>query len=78
MTTIKSFVERLKKIGIDVELGCNYPWVYLEKINGKRVKEKFRANHGFTAFFIAIKRDDPHAEKITDISKIFKLIRRYL
>jgi hypothetical protein len=52
MNTIDRFVERLKKINIKVALVGNYPWVYLETVNGKRVKETFRGNHGFTAFFI--------------------------
>lgn len=78
MTTIDSFVNRLKKIGITVELGANYSWIYIEKINGKSVKEKFLANHGFTAFFISIKKEDNNAARITDISEIFKLIRIYI
>ena len=34
---------RLDKIGIDVEFAANYPWIYIWKINGKRVKETFEA-----------------------------------
>lgn len=26
------FQKRLKKIGIDIELGANWPWVYITKI----------------------------------------------
>jgi hypothetical protein len=76
MTTVTSFVERLAKIGIKVELIGNYPWVYLDKINNKKVTEKFEANHGFTVFFSPIRSDQN--EKITNISEIFKLIRKYL
>jgi hypothetical protein len=61
---ITRFVERLKKIGIEVKLVGNYPWVYINEICGVRVKEKFEGNHGFTSEF-------------TDISEIFKLIRKY-
>jgi hypothetical protein len=76
MTTIKSFVERLKKIGINVELAGNFPWVYLDKVNNVKVWERFQGNHGFTVFFVAI-RPQEH-DKITDISKIFKKIREML
>lgn len=78
MTTIKSFHNRLAKIGINITLIGNYPWIYLDTINGKRVKEKFEGNHGFTAFFLSIRRDDPQEHKITDVSEIFKLIRKYI
>jgi len=71
MTTIKSFIERLSKIGINVELISNYPWIYLDKVNGNKVKEKFQGNHGFTVFFLT-----KDGVKITDISIIFNLIRK--
>jgi len=73
MTTIQSFVNRLKKIGVEVELLGNYPWVYLDKVNGKKVKGTLHADHGFTVFFVAIRRGEP--DKITDITEIFKKIR---
>lgn len=72
---IKSFVERLKKIGITVELAGNFPWIYLEKINGVRVRERFLANHGFTVAFYPVKKDQ--SLKFTDIKEIFDLIRKY-
>ena len=37
---ITVFLERLKKIGIEVKLVGNYPWVYLDEICGIKVKEK--------------------------------------
>ncbi len=76
MTTIRSFVERLHKIGVRVELVGNFPWVYLDKVNGKKVVEKLHANHGFTVFFCAI--ETGQHDKITDIDLIFKTIRKYL
>jgi hypothetical protein len=76
MTTISSFVNRLKKIGIQVELFGNYPWVYLDKVNGKKVTEKFMGDHGFTVFFRAIRPGRP--DTITDIRTIFKQIRQML
>jgi len=73
---ITRFVERLKKIGIDVKLVGNFPWVYIDEICGKRVTEKFQANHGFTLIFFPGRNDSPPSE-FTDISEIFKLIRKY-
>ena len=73
---IKVFVERLKKIGIDVKLSGNYPWVYITEICGKRVTEKFNGNHGFTIIFLPVRNDSPPSE-FTDIKEIFKLIRKY-
>ena len=73
---IKVFVERLKKIGIDVKLSGNYPWVYITEICGKRVTEKFYGNHGFTIIFLPARNDSPPSD-FTDIEEIFKLIRKY-
>ena len=70
------FIERLKKIGIDVKLSGNFPWVYLDEICGIRVKETFQANHGFTVMFLPTRNDSPVSE-FTDIGEIFKLIRKY-
>ena len=74
---ITRFVERLKKIGIDVKLSGNFPWVYIDEICGIRVTEKFAANHGFTLIFLPGRNDSPVSE-FTDIEEIFKLIRKYV
>ena len=69
------FINRMKLIGIDVKLAGNYPWIYIQEINGKRVTEKFHGNHGFTIAFLPIR---PEVElDFTDITEIFKLIRKY-
>ena len=73
---ITRFVERLKKIGIDVKLSGNFPWVYIDEICGIRVTERFEANHGFTLIFLPGRNDSPVSE-FTDIEEIFKLIRKY-
>lgn len=73
---IKVFVERLKKIGIEVKLQGNFPWVYLNEICGIKVKEKLYGNHGFTIIFLPGRTDSPPSE-FTDISETFKLIRKY-
>lgn len=76
MTTIESFINRLGKIGVEVILFANYPYIYLDSVNGNRIQETFWGEHGFTAFFKAIRKGEP--DQITDISKIFKTIRKYL
>jgi hypothetical protein len=71
------FVERMKKLGIEVELMGNFPWIYIERINSKRIQEEdyFCGDHGFTIAFLPVRNDqDLH---FTDISEIFKLIRKY-
>ncbi len=70
------FVERLKKIGIDIKLSGNFPWIYIQEINGKRVTETFQANHGFTVMFLPGRNDSPVSE-FTDIKEIFNLIKKY-
>ena len=74
---IKVFVERLKKLGIEVKLMGNYPWVYIDEICGKKVTETFDGNHGFTLIFLPSRNDSPPSE-FTDITEIFKLIRKYV
>ena len=73
---ICSFVKRLQKIGIKVELTGNFPWIYLDKVNGKRVIEKFEGNHGFTIAFAPIKRG--RILQFTDIREIFNILRKYV
>lgn len=76
MEKLDVFKDRLGKIGIDVEFAANFPWIYLYKINGKLVKERFEADHGFTVAFLPIRVD--MSFHFTDIAEIFKLIRKYI
>jgi hypothetical protein len=73
---ITVFVNRMNRIGIDVKLAGNFPWIYINSINGKRVTETFEANHGFTIAFLPIKNDKEI--EFTDITETFKLIRKYI
>lgn len=75
MNKLTIFIKRLAKIGVDIKLGANFPWIYINAINGKDVTETFRAEHGFTVAFLPIKKDQQI--EFTDISEIFKLIRKY-
>ena len=72
---INKFTRGLDKIGIKVTYVGNYPWIYLDTINGVKVKEKFEGNHGFTVFWLPVRRDRPI--RISDITEVFKLIRKY-
>jgi len=74
---INRLVPRLLKIGINVELFGNYPWIYLDKVNGNKIKREdyFRGNHGFTIAFSPIRNDQKM--ELTDIGKVFEVIRKY-
>lgn len=65
-------IDRLNKIGITLDLVANYPWIYIRKINGKVVTERYLANHGFTIAFT-----NGADAKLTDLKEIFKLLRKY-
>lgn len=67
-------VDRLKVIGITLELRGNYPWVYLHTVNGNKVTGRYRARHGWTIF---IGQQDG-TYKITDRREVFKKIRETL
>ncbi len=75
MEKLRILHDRLLKIGIETEYVSNVPWVYLTKINGKRVTEKFEAEHGFTVAFLPARVDRPF--HFTDLRTIFKTIRKY-
>lgn len=77
---IDIFHRRLKKIGIETEFVGNYPWIYLDKVNGKKVEGKFHGNHGFTAFFLNIdmKTNKVIPYKFSDMKAVFKKVRSTL
>lgn len=70
---IERFVRRLKRIGIDVKLSLNTPWVYLDEVNGHRVTEHFHAEHGFTAFWWPVRLGQDIV--FTDRRKVFAKVR---
>lgn len=75
---INIFCKRMEKIGIKIQLVGNYPWIYLDSVNGNRIKKEdyYLANHGFTIGWSGIKIDSkPHL--IEDRDLIFKMIRKY-
>lgn len=74
---INRLVTRLKKIGIEVQLFGNYPWIYLDSINGNRIKKEdyYLGNHGFTIAFYPNKEEK--VMQLNDIKKTFEVIRKY-
>lgn len=82
MNIIKKFIERLKKIGIEVELTSNVPWVYLESVNGNKVKEKQFSDHKFTIFLGPVSVETPkgivRTYRIVEPKNTFKIIRKYV
>lgn len=77
MTTLDTLIQRLNKIGIEIKLVGNYPWIYLEYINGNRIQKEdyYFANHGFTIAFMPM--SEREKIEILDIKKTFKIIRKY-
>lgn len=73
---INSFVRRLRKIGIQVELFSNTPFIYLDRVNGKKVQGKYYSDHAFTAFWGGIRIGQKAS--FTDMSKVFQKVRETL
>lgn len=71
MDKLDIFVNRLKKIGIKIELLGNVPWIYLDKVNGNEVKDKHASDWGFVLGY----RNRKFV--FEDLDKIFKVIRKY-
>ncbi len=75
MEKLTTFINRMKKLGIVITLIGNFPWIYLDTVNGKKVTERFEGNHGFTVMFSPIRVGQ--VAKFTDITRIFEIIRKY-
>jgi hypothetical protein len=73
---IKTFTNRLKRLGIDVTFAANYPWIYFDTINGKKVTGEFHGNHGWTAFFVPVEISGK--VKFSDRREVFKKVRNML
>ena len=74
---ISILVKRLRRCGIEIELSGNYPWIYLDKVNGNRIKqEDFTANHGFNIAWFGIKNEDK-IKLAEDPKTIISIIRKY-
>lgn len=67
------FIRRLRKIGVEVKLAANWPYIYLSEINGKKVTERLNASHGFNVAWLTMKE----GVKFDEIEETFKLLRKY-
>ena len=74
---LDTFVNRMNKLGIEVQLVANYPWIYIRSVNGNIIKEEdyFEGDHGFTIAFLPVRMGQELT--FTDITRIFQLIRKY-
>lgn len=74
-TPIANLRRRLWRMGISVEFIANIPWIYLTKINGNPVAEKYHSEHGFTIGYYPVKAGE--VVKLIETRVIFDLIRKY-
>ena len=74
---IHVFRRRMLKLGIEIEYVGTVPWIYIDRINGKKIKKEdfFGGNHGFTIGFLPIKSEGKF--DFLDIGATFDLIRKY-
>ena len=74
---IDRFVRRLKRIGIELELVANVPWIYLYKVNGNLVKrEDYSGDYGYTVAWYPVRMgSEPHLD--ADLKRTFNIIRKY-
>jgi hypothetical protein len=75
MGNLTKLKNRLDKIGVDITLTSNYPWIYLSEVNGKKVTERFQSEHGFTIGYASIREDTEM--KFADTKELFKVLRKY-
>lgn len=74
MKKLDNLISRLLKIGIDLKLVANVPWIYVDSINGIKIKETFESDYGFVLGYLSIKDSDD----CTINKELFALIRRTL
>ena len=79
MNEVVKFRERLGKIGIEIELEGNVPWIYLKSVNGNRVQPEdwTNANHGHCIAWFPSGPADDFKLNWHDMDLTFKLIRKY-
>lgn len=73
---LQIFTSRLKRIGINITLSGNPPWVYLSHVNDIRVEGTYMSEHGFCAFMLSMKVGG--IDQFTDRRRVFNKIRETL
>ncbi len=77
MNEVEVFINRMRKIGIELKLVVNVPWIYLVSVNGNLVKEEdYTANHGYTIAWYPIWHNDT-VKLDSDLNRTFDIIRKY-
>ena len=76
MNKIQKLTARLDRLGISVEFQANLPWIYLNKVNGFQVTERYLGNHGFTAAFLK-GSSGPSKIVFPDLKRLFQEIRKF-
>lgn len=77
--------DRLEKIGIDIDLVSNAPWIYLTRVNGNKVEQKdWTANYGYVIAYYAMLREyddtsvwNSNPIKLHDLRETFNIVRKY-
>lgn len=79
MNEVTKFRERLNKIGYEIELEGNFPWIYLKSVNGNKVRSDdwTNANHGYCIAWFPKTIQDDFTLNWHDIKTTFMLIRKY-
>ena len=78
MNEVEIFINRMKRIGIELELKANYPWIYLYSVNGNRVKQEDWSSYwGYTIAWLSIKPIGAGVHLDEDIKRTFEVIRKY-
>jgi hypothetical protein len=77
MNEVDIFINRMRRIGIELELMGNVPWIYLHSVNGNRVKqEDWSGDWGYTIAWLPVNPDKKmHLDE--DIKRTFEVIRKY-
>lgn len=77
MQKLDTLIRRLRKIGIELRLVNNVPWIYIAAVNGHLIpkNEYYYGNHGYTLGFSAMQIGVDF--EFLDLARTFDLIRRY-
>lgn len=57
MITVNDFVDEYNAKGISLSCVSNYPWVYLESINGAPIRKKRNSEYGYVIAIYNLKGD---------------------
>ena len=76
MNEVEVFINRMKRIGIKLELMGNIPWIYLHSVNGNRVERiDWSSDWGYVIAWLPVYDKKPILDE--DIKRTFEVIRKY-